>query len=395
MHKKKILVVTPRFPYPISGADEQDRAGGILQFKRLGYDGMVVAKYFDWQPKEEIQAWAQKENIALKLVPYIQGTKHSLLLRHPFCLDGSALEYFDPDMIAAVEQAIDQFSPDLVWFDYTYLWPLYPLAKRKNIPMVVRSINNEARHYLQEDGVTPLHLLKAIPKYLTEWKTAQAADILFAITPREEKTYRHLGAHQVATLPLRGLAHEFPRHVPQDREVLHIFFFGSTYTVSHNRRALAFILTALAPRVYEEWGEKYQFHIFGAKFPPDLEPALRALEPTVSYEGFAPDLDQALRDMDIAVVPSFFGAGMQQKIFEPLRRGFPTITHARGLADYDFHSGKELLTAATLDEYLGTLRQLRSYDLRKTLSANAFEKSQALFSRSANDDIITHHLDAL
>src|SRR3989338_8902785 len=111
----KILVVTPRFPYPEAGADEQDRAEGIRQMKRLGYDVRVVAKCFDWQAKDEIVAAWQNEGVPVTLVPYqtkpdkgwsaFGGKKFSWIL------DGAAAEYAEPIIRKTLETMLDSFQP--------------------------------------------------------------------------------------------------------------------------------------------------------------------------------------------------------------------------------------------------------------------------------------------
>jgi glycosyltransferase involved in cell wall biosynthesis len=331
-------VVTPRFPYPEAGADEQDRAGGIRQLQRLGYQVTVVAKCFSWQPLEEIQEVWRKQGVTVVLVVYKNSEHRAQKIFKKFCSprlwDGAAAEFFDPEMQGAVAEQLRVCNPVAVWFDYTYLWPLYHLVRQRNIPILVRSHNFEATHFLAESGRTITNYLKSIPKFITEYRTARTVDKLFAISPDEAKKYQSIGARAVDTLPLRSLTNKIGTHTPRTTtEPLNLFFAGSTYNVSHNRRALEFVLQELAPRLEEQFPNAFKIHIFGSKFPADLE---KAVVKNVIKRGFVADLDAAMLDMDIALAPSFFGEGMQQKIFEPLARGFPTITNNRGLAGYDF-----------------------------------------------------------
>lgn len=391
--KKKILVVTPRFPFPEAGACEQDRAEGIRQLQRLGFEVRVISKVFDWQKTEVITALWEKAGVGVTLVPYVYGSrlapkrwpKYAYVLSHPWYLDGSVLEYTEPQIRAALRRALDEFKPDYVWFDYTYLWPLYGLVKKQGRPIMVRSINFEGRHFLEEDGRSFFNYLKYLPKYLTEVITGRRADVVFAITPLEQKLYERAGAKRVVNLPLRALYQKLGTHTPRPADQLHIFFSGSTYNVTHNRRALEFIINDLAPRVYQAQGNKFRFHVTGAKFPEELR---GALVDNVSDEGFIEEWEPFLRQMDIALAPSFYGAGMQQKIFEPLARGFPVITHARGLAGYDFVPGEDVLTGETVADFITALKALQSLELRQRLSANCKIKSRAQFNREAVDGIV-------
>lgn len=378
---KRVLVITPRFPYPEAGACEQDRADGIRQLTRLGCEVRVIGKYFDWQNPDEIISHWQKEGVAVTLVPYRKKSAKGV----SWILDGAAAEYKDPAMRKAIENIADEFHPDTVWLDYTYLWPLYGLFKKRGMRILVRSINFEALHYLDEDGRSLSHWLKAMPKFASECITAWRADMLFAITPAEETQYRRIFSRRVATLPLRSLYKKLGTHTPRETDTFHVFFFGSTYNVSHNRRALEFLVKEVAPRAKKEYGDAFVFHIFGAKLPEDVRPYIKD---NVVAEGFVENLDMALGGMDIATVPSLFGRGMQQKIFEPLARGFPTITHTRGIMGYPFAQGEEYLSAETAEDFVRALGDLRSIDKRRMLSENCKKKSEVLFNQRALDEIV-------
>ena len=104
-------------------------------------------------------------------------------------------------------------------------------------------------------------------------------------------------------------------------------------------------------------------------------------------------LDEFLAGMDIAIVPSLFGAGMQQKIFEPLCRGIPAVASLRGLAGYPFEHRKHLLAAETLGEFPDLLSELRDAGLRRSLSENSVALSKKLFSSQASDSGILKALN--
>ncbi len=399
---KKILLLCPRFPYPESGACEQDRADGIRQLVRLGYTVNVVGKVFPWQDTRVINTTWSALGVEINNVPYRAKSKRfslSLFLEKFFYIlrnfryaDGAAYEYADPAFKRLVAQKLRDFKPDIVWADYTYLWPLNTLIKASGAKLVVRSINFEPKHFLEEEGRSLLAYIKFLPKLAGEIKSAREADVLLSMNPQEQSKYIKCGAPRVVNLPLRSLGRDWPMHMPREREVLNVFFFGSTYTVSHNARALRFILQELVPAMERQAPGKFFFHIFGGKFPDEFKPLLK---PGVVVHGFVDELETLLADQDIALAPSFFGAGMQQKVFEPLVRGFPTITSPRGLAGYPFVPGTEVLLARNLSEYIAALLQLQDLRLRRNLGYNARAKSTALFSGALSDTIVKQELARL
>ena len=397
---KKILVVTPRFPYPEAGACQQDRAEGIRQLKRLGFDVRVLTKIFDWQDPEIIKNVWKNEGVVVETVPYkyqrlSKKEKIKMALKfalRPWLLDPSTFEYRDSEFQGLLTEELENVTPDYVWFDYTYTWPLFSLVQQKGIPVIFRSITYEVDNFLEEDGKSIINYLKVLPKMYSERKATREASVAFAITPREQKKYQKFRKQGVFVLPLRSLHNKLGTHTPRVTDILHIVYSGSTFSVEHNYRALKFILTELAPRVLKDFGKKFTFHITGAKFPEEFQSYLNEC---VLYHGFVDNLESFLKDMDIALAPSFFGAGMQQKIFEPLSRGFPTVTHERGLAEYPFNPGEDVLTGFDADSFCKELEKLQSYESRVSLSQHAKEKSKTLFSREMLDSVVQDAMDSL
>ncbi len=385
----------PRFPIPTKGACEQDRLEGIKQLVRLGYQVRVVAKIFSWQNKKEIDDFAQQHQIVVQCVAYESEVKEkswrSLIRRlfNPFYWDGAAYEYASNSIRSAVERELSVWRPDAVWFEYTYLWPLYSLVKKYNLPIITRSINFEPQHNWGEGEHSLAAVAGYIPKLLSEYRVVRNSDVLFAITPREQAIYKRLGG-RTALLPLRALPGFLSyNYEVKDRAILNVFFMGSTYNVAHNKKALYYLLQDIIPGITRLAPQSFKFYILGSKLPAEFEGLLNE---QVVYAGFVPDLDAFLLDMDIALVPSMFGAGMQQKIFEPLSRGLPTVTSARGLAGYPYEDKKHILLADKTGDFLDALVALRDYNLRQNISAEAHKLSRALFSQAALDEIINSNL---
>jgi len=291
------------------------------------------------------------------------------------------------------KRELDEFKPDAVWVEYTTLWPLYKYAKRRNVPIITRSINFEAFHFLDEDGFGPINLLKFISKFFGEIMTIRKSDFLLAITPKEERTYKKFGAKKTAVLPLRALP-QFLAEEKQikDKEKLNVFFMGSTYNVSHNKKALEKVVKEIIPLVNKKYPNKFLFHITGGKLPKDFD---NLFSDNTTYHGFVPDRDIFLEDMDIALTPSLFGAGMQQKIFEPIARGIPTVASTRGLAGYPFKDKEHLLLADTAEDFAQALGEMIDFNKRKDLSLNAKELCRDIFSEGKIKEVVASSLEVI
>src|SRR3989344_8895569 len=122
--QKKILIVTPKFPYPATGACEQDRAVGMEWFVSHGFEVRVIAKTALPSAAEEARIVDEKFSIRTTLLPYRRVRWSLRRIFNPLYWDGAAFEYTDPEMQTELERALVEFKPNIVWFEYTYLWPL-------------------------------------------------------------------------------------------------------------------------------------------------------------------------------------------------------------------------------------------------------------------------------
>lgn len=401
---KKILVITPSLPFPTTGAEQADRAWGPIQLKNLGYGVKVIAKLVAWQSWEQVKEIEKKIGIPIIAVPYrfsnktltIKDKIKKFLLKfsNPFLLDGAALEYADKKIKETLKNELETWRPDIVWFDYTYLWPLYSIVRKQKIPIITRSINYEPIHFLQEDGYMPLNLLKSVPKFFSEFLSSVKSDHVFAITPKEEKIYKKMNK-QVSTLPLRGLPYCLKKSHPiSEKKTMNVFFMGSTYNVPHNKRALEFVLKEIAPFMHENYPNQFIFYILGKKVPENYN---KYFINNVIYKGptYGEELEKFFAEMDTAIIPSFFGAGMQQKIFEPLARGIPTITSARGIADYPFKDRVHVYFANSKTDYVNCLLELKDQNRREKLSRESINLASELFSHQTIDKTVQSAINQL
>lgn len=376
----RILVLTPWVPYPVTGACQQDRFNGFLQLQRLGHEVRVIARIHGFQDRPAVEAAFAQAGIPLVLVPH--GNPWKILPRHllravrePAYLDGAALDSLDPAFEARVRSEVETFKPDAAWIEYTHQWPVLRLLKPYGIPTVMKSSLNEPRNCKDENGHSLASVIKSWPKYGGETIAARESDVILGITPVEEEWYRSRGAVHTGTLPLRGLASCLVRHAHTEKAVLDVVFLSSNFNMGHNRDALRFLLEEVVPLARQRAPGRFRFHITGKKFPKAWEGSLAE---DVLSTGFLPDLGAFLAGMDIALCPWISGQGMQQKVFEPLCRGLPLITHKT--AGYPFEDGKEVLLRQDAGGYVDALLELTETKRRQQIADAAYEKSKTLFS---------------
>ncbi len=396
----KILVVTPKFPFPIMGASESDRAYGIKQLMRLGFDVKVISKI----PKDKlylVDPVAKKLGIDFYPITYkFSKNKWQALRKYikiaftkPTMLDGAAYEYSDKEIVDKFKEINSIWQPDYIWFDMSFMWHLIKYVNRKKTKVITRSQAFEASHFIEEEGMSFKNFIVYFAKFYSEKRTVKLSDLILAITPEERDMYKKLGAKHVEVLPLRGL----PYSMKDSKEIkekfpLNVFFAGSTYGVQHNKKALEFLLKEIIPQVNKQAKDKFVFHILGRKFPDAFKQYVTS---NVKVLGFVSDYEQLMKQMDIALIPALAGRGMQQKIFEPLARGIPVVATPRGLAGYPFKNDQHLLYAKTAEDFVDNLLKLQDVGIRDRLSKEAINLSKELFTKEILDKQIIKAINKL
>ncbi len=215
----------------------------------------------------------------------------------------------------------------------------------------------------------------------------QTTDYLFSITPKEKFTYQDIYPHTPVTcLPLRRLGKYIGKYSRPiiNRDTYNIFFMGSNYQIAHMYGALKFIVEEMNPLLQKTYPGTFKIHFIGSRMPAEIATKIKNGDyENVQYHGFVEDLDAFLGEMDIAISASLFGEGMQQKIFEPILRGIPTITNERGLAGYPFFDNVHVRTAEpTAESYVSILGDMRNAETRKKLSSRALKMAEELFDEA-------------
>lgn len=373
----KILVVTPKVPWPASGADEQDRLEGIRFFIRGGHEVRVIAKVASYQ-EGKAEEMAASLGVSVTAVPYSRGARSFARLTDLRWLDGAAFEYTEPVIHATLESLLTTWKPDLVWLDASFSWPLISLIKRHGVRVVVRSLQIESAHVLVDEGYSIPNFIRFIGKESGERTLARMADAVVAINHHEADRYRSYGAKTVVTVPLRSLSSILtePPIEYRDRVPLHILFSGSTFSVAHNRAGLISVVRDVAPALEATAPGAFVIHITGGKLPPGL-----TIPPSVRVEGYVSDYGRFVRDMDIAITPGLGRVGMHQKLYDPIARGIPTVTVPWALAGYPFEDA--VLMARAASDFVRQILMFRDLTLRERLGRTGRAKAEALFSTAA------------
>ncbi|HLY29188.1 MAG TPA: glycosyltransferase [Aggregatilineales bacterium] len=371
----------------------------ISDLMRLGHEVRLFTRISPYTTLDDCLKFYRKQGIDVRLIPWQTRKMLRYRIRDVAFVNGVSWEFGKPDFLDGLAQELTAWTPDVVWCHTGYAWPAAAFVKKRGVPAIIRSIdyvpiNYALRNQRDRKLSLPLKLLRYWGVLLSEYRSLQNAAVHVAITPVEQKLYQNLRPKSnVQVLPLRvlpQLVRKEPRQVT-NRRPLRVYFMATKYTAKHNLVALKFILEEIIPRVRQRCAGAFEFHILGQRVPPEM---LTQAASDVIFDGYVPDLDAHLANMDIALVPSVVGVGMQQKVFESLCRGFPTLTYARGLSGFRFEHGKNILLEEDADGFVDQLSSLQDSAFRETIGANALRRCAELFSQGNFDRRLSDILQA-
>jgi len=252
----------------------------------------------------------------------------------------------------AVANCVESWKPDVVHAEQLQAFANCAPALRRGVPIVLRMQNVESALWEQSAAVRRgawLWHREAEKMREAEARAINASARCIALTPRDALALRELSGapidHVVAVAP------PFPRSLPAGPAVLGepaISLAGSAGWWP-NRDGLHWFLREVAPRVRSEWA---CFHVYGDAQGVTCAGLIPHDAPADSRDAFPANA--------IAAVPLHVGSGIRMRILEAWARGLPVIATPAAAAGLDVENSRELLLAASPEEWIAAIERLHA-----------------------------------
>lgn len=374
MLKKKILVLTPRYPYPVIGGDRL-RIFEICRELSKKYsvtllslcetqtememenpsDGVFSSVYKVFLPK-----WKSYLNCLLALpttkplqVAYYNSSEFSelvneLALEHDLVL---------PHLIRMADYAKNLNGPKVLEMTD---------AISMNYSRVIETKNNAGlKGYIYKVEQSRLNRYeKKITQHFDYNVLVSQFDKDFLFKPSDkyyEKTLVCSNGVDLSSLP-----YEFS---PRKKEVV---FIGNMFSAQNLDAAMWFAKECLP--VLRKHGD-YKFKVIG-RIKPEGEQKLKRITGVI-VTGAVEDVVEHARGAVAGICSVRLAAGVQNKILEYMALGLPTVTTATGLEGLDSTPGQDILIADTPDEFIKQILRIdNDTEFAKSLSVNALSYVQ-------------------
>jgi glycosyltransferase involved in cell wall biosynthesis len=364
----RILYIVPFVPWPL-------RVRSYNLIPRLARRNEIYLLCLTGSDEEERRAQSLRE--VCQEIRFVRHTKLrafwqcALALATPVPL---RMAYFaSPDMRAAVQQAITEFSPEVIYLER---WrTLQYVPANVQVPVICDPTDSMLLYNqrLMRTGAWWERVV-GFEEYLKfrryEAKLAgRAKMVVFCSQVDLECVQKIASAARYAVVP-NGVDCEtfFPKQ-PQEEEPNTIVFCGH-FGYSPNRHAVRFFLKRIFPLIRQQIPNA-NFIAVGKGAAQHLEKESRNLA-GLEVVGFVPDLRHYIAKAAVAVAPITVGAGVSNKLAEAFATGTPVVATRLPCGDLPVRDGVHLLLADDPKAFAEkVVRLLREPDLRRHLALNA------------------------
>ena len=323
--------------------------------------------------------------------------------------------FININLSRTVHVLFEKYNPDLLFFENIRTFLLiakfktdlksivcihdldYIMNYGKNLQQLKNSNSSKIIKYLRSIQI----ILQRISEKRFTVKYLNKANIVNVISQNDFRSLQNIKSKLIyikcpVTLApsknqLKKIHDRLDRGKSKKVSILHI----GKLNASHNRKAITWFLEYCWPQMI---GSKnvveFELRIIGSTKGFEEILVKYNSDTRIVFEGFVENIEDKLINADFMIVPPGYLTGVRTKIPESLAWGLPVITgsgDAFGAGVADGEMG--VLTADSVEDYVSAcVRLIKNPDVRKSLSLDALDNWEKLFSLSTIEESISEYI---
>lgn len=354
----KILVVLPRFPYPLEKGDKLRAYHQIVELSKRHEIYLFAVSHTKVTPEQRAALEPYCKSIAV--VTPTRFTAWFNVVRNYFRSKSLQMGYWDSRRARrSVKQMAKQIEPDIV---YNQMVRTVPFVARLPYPKVMDfqdslSLNTE-RRMEQSKGLwrSVLHYEFKMLRS-TEYNAFKIFDALTIISEIDSEAIPHKKNGEIYLVP-NGVDFDHFRAdaLTHASDNTYSLVFCGNLSYAPNVDAARYLVREVMPLV---WQKEPQATLLLAGASPKA--AVRALaSDRVSVQASLPDIRTAYASADIFVAPMRIGSGLQNKLLEAMSMKLPCVTTTLANDALGATPGTHLLLGDTPQEMADNIVKLLS-----------------------------------
>jgi glycosyltransferase involved in cell wall biosynthesis len=373
MPRKRILLLTPRWPYPVVGGDRL-RIWRLAKAVALDHEVSLLSLC---QTEEEMAAPAPTDGIFAS-IHRIRLPRWRSWMQMMLALPTSTplqVAYFRS---AALRRQVEALAPghDMVWCHLVRMAP-YALTcpgprwlemtdaislTMQRAAAAARPTNPKA-WALRLEAARMRAYERTMPKWFDLVTVVSDVDRQASLVPQEGDRARVVVAPNGASRPNVGLP-------PAGHRPPTVGLIGRMDSLA-NRDALWFFVREIWPAVHRRVPSS-RLEVIGHVVEGDRDRLLAT--PGVHLAGIVPSLSDTLRACRVGVCPVRIGAGIQNKLLDCMVHGLASVTSPVGLEGLDAQDGVHVLVARTAPQWVDHVVRLLLDDALATAIGSAAQQ---------------------
>ena len=337
----KILVVLPRFPYPLDKGDKLRAYHQIVELAKHHEIHLFAVSHTKVTPEQRAALEPYCKTIAIVTPSHF--TAYFNILRNYFRSKSLQMGYWDSARARrTVRKMANAISPDIVYNQMVRTVPLVARLPFKKVMDFQDSLSlNTERRMEQSKG-----LWRSILHYefkmlrSTEYNAFRIFDALTIISEVDSEAIPHKKNGEIQIVP-NGV--DFDYFAPSAIKQSHNIVFTGNMAYAPNVDAARYLVHEVMPLV---WAQRPEATVLLAGADP--KPAVRALaSKRVTVSGHMDDIRHAYAAADLFVAPMRIGSGLQNKLLEAMSMQRPCVTTSLANAALGATPGTHLLVGDT------------------------------------------------
>jgi len=345
--KPRVLVVTPRFPYPVVGGDRlriYEVCKELSKYCSLTLLSLCESKY-------EIEFEVPDDGVFTRVERFYLSTTRSRVNSLLSIFSSRPLQvsyYWSKSFLGLVEREAEDHDLCIGHLVRTAEY-LRRLEKPKILEMTDAISLNYERVKAQTDDKSFRSMVYSfesgrLKKY--EVGVSCEFDASFVVSEIDRISLLNNGACENIFVASNGVDVLKYGYEKRDFNSKVIAFIGNLYS-HQNLDAVRYFAHQVLPLLRAHGN--FVFRIIGRVYDQNML-ELEALD-GVEVKGNVENVSEAVGDACVAVAPIRLGAGVQNKVLEYMALGLPAIISPTALEGFDLEPGKHLLVAKNASEY--------------------------------------------
>lgn len=351
---KRILVLTPRYPYPVIGGDRlriYQVCKALSKHAELTLLSLCETRAEMDAPLSDDGVFTRVERIYLSRWRSYLNTALALPTRTPLQI----AYYKSQEYRRRVHQLLQ--SHDLC---LAHLIRVGEYVREARLPTVLEMTDAISMNYGRANEFSQALSLKSLAYrfeaqrlFAYEKKILSDFDLVTLVSDKDADFLLGEGPRDNVLISSNGVdVHSLPFSRREDSEPL-IAFIGNMMSMQ-NMDAASYFARDVLPLLRQRF--ECRFRVVGRITAEDERTLLRY--PGVEVFGNVANIADAVGRARLGVAPIRIGAGIQNKILEYMALGLPAVVSSTGWEGLSARPGQELLIANTPDEYVEAIAKL-------------------------------------